>query len=283
MQRLWLIVVAIILILVMGIGAYYYVLTLSETNTTSTTSTTQSIAISRALAYLISSYNSKVGLIPETTGFGTYWVYSDNYLAVLALRQAGFSNSSLTSIADNISATIQFYAPRLGDATNQYMALGDGWSGPCVFGSAQSYVVAQWSSIQINVTLNNATGTLSASDYADTAFLTAICHQHQGDHALALNDFNLGAKFFDNTGFADQQFTGPGSINPGQYQTYKLALYVYASKLLSQPVNQAALTTLLKMQAPDGGFYTGYYPGLTHGNTYTNTETTSLAILALSN
>ena len=43
------------------------------------------------------------------------------------------------------------------------------------------------------------------------------------------------------------------------------------------------MTIILKIQALNGGFYTAYYPGLTHGNTATNTETTSLAILALSN
>ena len=280
MKRLWLVVVAMILILVIGIGAYY-VSTLFETNTESTTSTIQPITMNRAVAYLTSNYDSKVGLIPETTNSTSYWVYSDGFLAALALRQAGSSNSSLTAIADNVSATIQLYAPRLKGATNQYMALSSGWSGPCGFDSTQSYVIAKWSNIEINVTLNNATGTLSDSNYADIAFLAAICHQHRGDYALALNDFNLGAKFFDGTGFADRQFTGPGSANPGQYQTYKLALYIYASKLLSQPASQAAMTNLLKMQASDGGFYTGYYPGLTHGNTTTNTETTSLAILAL--
>jgi hypothetical protein len=57
---------------------------------------------------------------------------------------------------------------------------------------------------------------------------------------------------------------------------------VCVARALSQPVNQAALATLLKMQAPDGRFYTGYYPGLRYGGTTANTETTSLAILTLS-
>jgi hypothetical protein len=67
----------------------------------------------------------------------------------------------------------------------------------------------------------------------------------------------------------------------GQYQTYKLALFLYASAALDQPFNTTALSTLLRMQAPDGGFYTGYDASYSHQTTLTNTETTSLVILAL--
>jgi len=238
-------------------------------------------AVTKATAFLVSNYNSKVGLISERTNFPVYWLYSDNLLATLALRQVGPFDPYLIAVADNISATIQLYAPRLGSATNQYMVLSGSWNGSCGFNSSRPYTVAQSPSLQINVTLNNATGTLRDSDYADIAFLTAICSQYQGKSSDALTAFNLGASFFNGTGFADEQFTGNGSSH-GQYQTYKLALYIYASRLLSLPVNQAALAILLKMQAPDGGFYSGYSPDLMHGNTASNTETTSLAILALS-
>jgi hypothetical protein len=243
--------------------------------------TARYIALSKAATYLASNYNSKVGLLYETPGSNTYWLYTDNYVGASALRQVGFSNPTLTAIADNISATIQFYAARLGSATNQYMVLSGSWNSNCGFNSSRSYTVAESPGIQINVTLNNSTSTLRDSDYADIAFLTAICLQHQGNYSGALATFSLGASFFDGSGFVDQPFILLGPSH-GQYQTYKLALYLYASRLLSQPVNQAALTMLLKMQAPDGGFYTGYYADLTHGSTLSNTETTSLAILALS-
>jgi len=238
-------------------------------------------ALTNAATFLVSNYNLLVGLVSETPSSHTYWLYSDNFLAALALRQIGPFDPYLMAIANNISTTIQFYAPGLGGANNQYMVLNGSWNGPCGFDSARPYTVAQSSGAQVNVTLNNSTGTLSESDYADIAFLTAICYQYQGSHNEALTAFNLGTSFFDGTGFADRPFTDSGA-GQGQYQTYKLALYLYASRLLSQPVNQSALETLLRMQAPDGGFYTGYYPGLSHGGTNENTETTSLAVLALS-
>ena len=270
MRKSRILVVAAVIIVVV-IGAFY----LSALPRTST-----SLATSKATAYLVSNYDSKVGLIPESPGYHTAWLYSDNYLAAMALRQVGISNSSITAIADNITATIEYYAPRLKDATNQYMVLGSAWNGSCDFDAAGPYTVARSLNITINATLNNMTGTLPDSDYADIAFLTAICLQHQGNHGMAVSAFNLGAKMFDGVGFKDSQFTYPGSSR-GQYQTYKLALYMYAGKLLSQPVNQGAVTTLLMMQGSDGGFYTGYNSDLTHGITITNTETTSLALLAL--
>ena len=237
-------------------------------------------AVTKATAFLISNYNPKVGLVSETTSYLTYWLYSDNFLAAQALRQVGPFDPSLIAIANNISATIRGYAPRLGSATNQYMVLSGTWNRPCKFDNASSYIVRSSPGVQVNVTLNNGTATLLASDYADIAFLTAICLQYQGNYSEALTAFNLGASFFNGTGFADQQFNHGSSH--GIYQTYKLALYIYTSRLLSQPVNQAALATLLRMQAPNGGFYSGYLPDLTHGDTLSNTETTSLAVLALS-
>ena len=68
----------------------------------------------------------------------------------------------------------------------------------------------------------------------------------------------------------------------GQYQTYKLALYIYASKVLGYPVNQSAEEDMLRMQnTTSGGFYTGYDSNFSNNGTNTNVETTSLAILAL--
>jgi len=237
----------------------------------------ETTAAERATNYLVSSYDSRVGLVVATPNANVSWLYSDNYVVMLALRQAGQSNLTLASVADNISGKISVYTQELGGFENQYMVLGNNWSGPCVFNSTKPYTITRANGIEINVTLNNGTGTLSESQYADIAFLKAICLQDQGHHEQAIHQFNLGASFFDGKGFRDLPFN-----ETGQYQTFKLALYIYASKVLSQPVNQLAVTILLKMQAPDGGFYTGYDPSLSHDDTETNAETTGLAILALS-
>lgn len=84
---------------------------------------------------------------------------------------------------------------------------------------------------------------------------------------------------FDGTGMNDSVFQAGNQA--GQYQTYKLALYIYASKVLGYPVNETTEADMLKMQGASGGFPTGYDSNFSNDGTNTNVETTSLAILAL--
>jgi hypothetical protein len=65
------------------------------------------------------------------------------------------------------------------------------------------------------------------------------------------------------------------------YQTYKLALYDYVGKIVGAVLPRDLDADLARLQAPDGGFYTGYASDFSPIGS-TNTETTSLAILALS-
>jgi hypothetical protein len=135
---------------------------------------------------------------------------------------------------------------------------------------------------QIRVDGNDGIGQLLESQYADIAFLKAMCFQNQGDHQQSLQKFNQGRAFFNGTGFNDWQSNNPNNNTSfHQHQTYKLALCMCANKYLSRPMDQTALKMLLGMQAPDGGFYTGYNTTFSHGSSETNAETTSLAILAL--
>jgi len=240
---------------------------------------TQLERVLRATAFLASTYDSKVGLISETPHLDNFWLYSDNNLAVLALQKAGSSNSTLVAIANNISRTIEGYSKTLGSVENQYMILGGDWDASCVIQGSSNYGVTKIRNSSVMVRLTNESDTLLESDYADTAFLKAVCLQNHGDHNGALAELNQGWRFFDGTGFRDRAYN---ESQPPLYQTYKLALYVYASKLLSEPVDKSALGTLLRMQAQNGGFYSGYDSSFSHEGTDTNTETTSLAVLALS-
>jgi hypothetical protein len=231
----------------------------------------QNQTLVRAVDYLLASYKPEVGLIPETPGSSTYWLYSDNFLAEQALLQYGQPNSNAFTIGQNISRTLERDSALTG-AQNQYaMALGDG---PSQFHSAENYNVSSSDGAQIRTTLNNGTGYLSVNQYADIAFLTAVCLRTSTSQAL--RDYEIGQKMYDGFGLKDLPYN-----QTGQYQTFKLALYVYASEALNQSVNQSALSTLIRMQAPNGGFYTGYGPNYSTMGTSTNAETTSLAVLAL--
>jgi hypothetical protein len=239
-------------------------------------------SLSDAVQYLIGvgSFDGALRLIPETPGSNTYWLYSDNYLAALALQQYGRGNATITSYANYISRSLTSYAilDNLTDAVNQYMALNA--SVPCTFDSSQNYTIGSVNAAKIMATFNNGTGTLSENQYADIAFLSSVCLYRQGNTDGAIASYDTGRAMFDGFGLNDSVFANPGP-DQGQYQTFKLALYVYASALLHQTVNASAVSILLSMQAPGGGFYTGYDASLSHEGTSTNTETTSLAILAL--
>ena len=67
----------------------------------------------------------------------------------------------------------------------------------------------------------------------------------------------------------------------GIYQTYKLALYIYALRKLSNSYEYGTQENLLRMQGPDGGFHTGYDRAGTYAGTLENAETTSILIMAL--
>jgi len=239
-------------------------------------------SLSDAVNYLIGvgSFDPVIHLIPETPGSATYWLYSDNYLAALALQQYGRGNATITSYANYISRSLTSYVilDHLSGAVNQYMALNA--SVPCEFNASRNYTIGSVNAAEIMATFNNGTGTLSENQYADIAFLSSICLYRQGDTNGAIASYDTGRAMFDGFGLNDSVFANPGP-DQGQYQTFKLALYVYASALLHQPVDPSAVSILLSMQAPGGGFYTGYDSSLSHEGTSTNTETTSLAILAL--
>jgi len=223
----------------------------------------------RATDYLVANYNPSIGMIPETPKGNTYFVYSDNFLAAYVLGRSG--NSTVRAIAANITATDNRYLALVPDPKNQYQVIS---SSNGSFFASNNYVLAHAGSSVIETTLNNGTSTLSPASYADIAFLEAL-YWHQVHGAYVFNAFDSGAKLFDGLGFKDQAFDGT-------YQTYKLALYDYVGKIVGAALPRGLEANLTRMQAPDGGFYTGYVPGFSPNGTTTNTETTSLAILALS-
>jgi hypothetical protein len=228
-----------------------------------------------AASYLVKNYDPTVGLIPETPGSCTFWLYSDNFLAATALLQYGHGqgNATLTKVAADILTSESKYYADLHGAENQYTLLV---SPPCGVNASQGYTIFASRGLQIKATLNNGSGELSDAQYADVAFLKAVCLYDQGNVTGAMTAYSAGRTMFDGVGFRDLPYN-----QTGLYQTYKLALYVYASDTLNQQVNETVLATLMRMQAPDGGFYTGYDASYSTSGTSTNTETTSLAILAL--
>lgn len=226
-------------------------------------------AARRATDYLVANYNPSIGMVSETQKGGTYFVYSDNFLAAYVLGRGG--NSTLRAIAANITSTDERYLAAVPNPENEYQVVS---SSNGSFFASNNYVLARVGPSVIETTLNNGTSTLSPSGYADIALLEAL-YWHQVHSGYVFNDFALGVHLYDGRGFVDNASSG------GVYQTYKLALYDYVGKVVGAALPPDLDANLARLQAPDGGFYTGYASDFSPIGS-TNTETTSLAILALS-
>ncbi|MHB1907609.1 MAG: hypothetical protein ACYCQJ_01910 [Nitrososphaerales archaeon] len=257
------------------------ILLLAQALTTQTQANASSQVLTNAENFLVSQYNASIGLLVEYPGASTYWLYSDNYLALLAFNQANSSNQTKqTIIMNNVSSTLDRYMSLVPstDAKNQYMVFT---SNVFNFNNSRNYELITGEGSFINITLNNITGTLDPHSYGDIAFLEAIYYNNIGNKSGALSLFNIGANMYNGIGINDSAFYSK-SNSSHVYQTYKLALYIYVAKLLGQSYPPSVESTLLDMQdTTSGGFYSGYNSSYSTSGHEENVETTSLAILAL--
>ena len=258
------------------------------------------VALDGAITYFARNYNDTLGLIPETPGGHVYWLASDNYLVDLVLLRYSSSNQSTISFGNVIRTALSGYESTLPAALtqNQYSALT---STRAFFGCSTDYAVT-WSaggrpaagngSAVMMTTANDGSPACSGQNYADLLFLQAVYYHRLGNSTAALSFYQAGAKDFDGRGVLDLANQG-STQSTLTYQTYKLALYVYASICLGEQGSAADLATaesnLMFMQYDySGGFATSYGPNLTSlsGPNVTptsgaNTETTALAAQAL--
>ncbi|MDE1858788.1 MAG: hypothetical protein KGI26_06965, partial [Thaumarchaeota archaeon] len=253
------------------------------------------VALDRAVEYFVKNYNATLGLVSETPGSNVYWLYSDNYLASLALGRYSQSNQSAANFALVLREAVGGYLATLPSTVgqNQYSSLN---STAAYFSCSADYTIS-WSgpgqaslgngSAVLKTTANNHSPSCAGQNYADLLFLQAVHYHRAGNSALATSTYSQAASDFEGSGFVDLQNNGTATSSSSTtvYQTYKLALYVYATYCLGVQQSAtnlaAAQTTLLHLQDNStGGFYTSYVQGPTHASAV-NTETTALAALAL--
>ncbi len=238
----------------------------------------ESLAIVNAENFLVNQYNSSIGLLSEYPNSTTFWLYSDNYLALLAFHVGNSSDiAHQSSLMNNVSSTLARYMSKLPDAENQYMVLNSNVS---YFDNSSNYEVSATQGSTINLTLNNGTTPLDPNNYGDIAFLEALYYHRIGNNSEAASLFQIGTSMYNGIGINDTAFQqSPSRL---QYQTYKLALYLYTAAILGESYPSSLEATILEMQnSTNGGFYTGYYSNYSTGDTTQNVETTSLCILAL--
>jgi hypothetical protein len=258
--------------------------------------TKEEVALNKAVRYFTSDYNVTIGLVPETPGGSTYWLYSDNYLASLALVRFDPANQSTVGFGKAIGYVVQSYAATAPPSLllSDYSVLN---STEGSFG-CPTVATMTWTDqgnppasghggavIKTVANVGDPSCAKVQQDYADLLLLQAILASRHGDSSSALSFYRAAAADFDGTGVKDAAFTNSTSDEHGVYQTYKVALYLYAAVCLSQgsaDTNLPALEPILLAQEDNatGGFYTGYTSSAQHTGTV-NTETTALAALAL--
>lgn len=225
--------------------------------------------IDRAVAYLRDQYNPEVGLLSESpvVAPNTYWLATDNQLAVYALERAGE-----TALASAIADTLKRYQRRRHGLIEVLAGEGATWP-PHVPTHA---VVARGDGWEIKEETRVVGLTYPDWDaYADLVLYAALNELHDGFINEARRWYDVALDRFDDIGFADKAYEADGL-----YATYKLALAAYVGCLLDGRVDAGLWDELLAKQAPSGGFYTLYdVVGVPQGDT--NTETTAYALLAL--
>jgi hypothetical protein len=229
--------------------------------------------------YLMANYNTSVGLVrnsPDSLSLrNSYYLYSDNFLASLVFWNFDQNNITLARDAQNITKTMEGRLYGQPNPLNQYETLS---STVYSFYPSRDFTLYTRGQERILTTINNQSSTsLDPRQYADIGFLMAVYYHLLGNDSAARIAYYDAYGTWDGIGFKDAAFSG-------QYQTYKLALYIYASKLLGISYDKQAFNTLIDLQATsgidNGGFYTCYDPS-GRASCGSNAETTALAILAL--
>lgn len=241
-----------------------------------------------ACSFLKSLYNPSLRLVRSTSYSNVYYIASDNILAEKAMSYCDQATGQ--AINQSISSCCGTGYDRMHEAL-----LGVKIPLPITY--PLTYTVADSSAGRFfrgvttatyggNYTVlweyHNATGTFPDCTYADIAVYTALELRLEGNMTGARDEMDCLSIMYDGRGMADEAYKGGPFIQSGLYQTYKLALYIYALQKVSGSYFYGDEGSLLRSQGPDGGFHTGYDQSGTYAGTQENAETTSIAIIAMS-
>jgi hypothetical protein len=222
--------------------------------------------IGRGQAFLVSLFDPELELLPEFKGSRTCWLFHDNYLAAHILA------GTRPDLARRIRSTLV----RFGVTNSGKIEIVlDEAPDPLPFRTYQLSEVAVVSGRTIRterVTTNLLQGW---EQYADLLLLAAIA-EARSEPVRARRRFALADAMWDGIGFKDHVVEVQH-----YYATYKLALYLIAAERLhlEAPHGPDALTRLLALQEPDGGWRTDFSAEAPLG--LANVETTCLSLLAL--
>jgi hypothetical protein len=242
-----------------------------------------------ACSFLKNLYNSSLQLVRSTPNSSVYYIANDNLLAEKALA------SCEPTISHAINQSISSCCGT-GDDLMHEALLGKKIPLPIHVASISTVANSSRGNLFNNVTPgaaggnytvlweeHNAPGIFPDCTYADITVYTALELKLEGNTTGAQHEMDCLAIMFDGRGMVDEPYKDGSGSEHGIYQTYKFALYLYALQKLSNTYYHRGEENLLRSQGPEGGFHTGYDQTGTYAGTQENVETTSIAIIAISN
>ena len=236
--------------------------------------------IARAEAYLVSRLNPSLGLIYESDTPGThwltaeypnfhwrynqtYWLYSDNLFASLALQ------ADYPQISDLIDASInRYHQPPSG-----VFEVMEGERIQLPLHAAEDYIIAENQNYVIMIRRHNATAL--AINWLDLWLYEALEYDLEGNYRSAQFLLRRAETMWTGSGFWDLSY-----LFTHTYSNHKLALFLFTAEALGLTVAEedTMLQHLWDMQNQDGGIASlANATGRAIGTS--NTETTALTLL----
>lgn len=227
--------------------------------------------------FLLAQFNPDVGLVRESPDLSinqTYWLIGDNLLAYHALKDRH------PETANKIYQSMQRYG-YLQDGLHEALF---GNEIPLPPYTPQVKVIEEISTYTIKTEIRNSSSEAKLMDdwteYADLLLYAALGFYNQPAHVKqtdkALYYFNRAKQMWNEAGLYDKP-----TRNDGYYTTHKLALLLFASNVLDQPLpfRSTLEDRIWRMQREDGGIRSHYLGDLT-SDREANTETASLVLIA---
>ena len=238
------------------------------------------INIQRAIEYLRSHFDQKLGLIYESEDLGEkiyddkkydhqhiYYLYSDNLLAMYALFPF---DKDLSNI---ISESLSKYILRHYLMPSKFFEALFGYTLPSQMLDSEDKIVEKIGDKIILAEIHNKQPPLNWEGYGNTLILKLLSELWEGNEEEAISHFEKAYSMWDGKGIFD-------NATKDYYSNYKTALLLYASKILDYDLtNRIDLEkTLWFMQLSNGGI-ASYSSDIGNPLGSANCETTSLTLL----
>lgn len=281
MRRTSKVLTILVIVLLIGTAAIY------QSTITGQQTDNQSIS-SKAVTYLINSYNYTMHLFPETSANTVFYITSDNLLAYYAIKDHN------STIADDLRVSLMGYTSvyNLPVGTDN---LPISFKHEAIIGQALNGSIHD--AIPHQLLVPNATGytiyseradatTVAATSYADILAIQGLSYCELNQSANAQTCYNQMMTYWDGHGFADDAYTNPNSSSYHICATYKLGLALLLSNKLdinNATLDEQMLNTIKTCQLDNGGVRTDYtFNGSITPSGSVNTETTAIIAIATS-